>query len=103
MTPAGSCAPTSAERWRHITAAGVELPLPLPHRIIAQMVGARRPTISSALTTLAADGKISRRADGGWILHGEPVGIPHQNACRVVPLRRRRVPARGSAATSPVA
>jgi CRP/FNR family transcriptional regulator, cyclic AMP receptor protein len=81
-----------AERWGHITAAGVELPLRLPHRIIAQMVGARRPTVSTALNTLAAEGKVSRRPDGGWILHGEPVGIPHQEVCRVIPLRRRRVP-----------
>jgi len=92
-----------AERWGHITAAGVELPLRLPHRIIAQMVGARRPTISSALTALAADGKVSRRPDGGWILHGEPVGVPHQEVCRVIPLRRRRVPAGEAIATSPSA
>jgi CRP-like cAMP-binding protein len=91
-----------AERWGQITAAGVELPLRLPHRIIAQMVGARRPTISSALTTLAADGKVTRRPDGGWILHGEPVGVPHQDVCRVIPLRRRRVPAGETIAASPV-
>ena len=86
-----------AERWGHMTPAGVELPLRLPHRIIGQMVGARRPTISSALTALASDGKVSRRPDGGWILHGEPVGIPHQEVCRVIPLRRRRPPAVASA------
>ena len=92
-----------AERWGHMSAAGVELPLRLPHRIIAQMVGARRPTISSALTTLAADGKVTRRPDGGWILHGEPVGVPHQDVCRVIPLRRRRVSAGEPVGTSPVA
>ena len=92
-----------AERWGQITAAGDELPLRLPHRIIAQMVGVRRPTISSALTTLAADGKVSRRPDGGWILHGEPVGIPHQDVCRVIRLRRRRCSAGESVERSPVA
>jgi hypothetical protein len=79
-----------AERWGQITGAGVELPLQLPHRMIAQLVGARRPTISSALANLSGQGLLSRRPDGGWILHGDPVGLPDEAACRAIALRRRR-------------
>jgi CRP/FNR family transcriptional regulator, cyclic AMP receptor protein len=79
-----------AERWGHVAAAGVELPLRLPHRIIAQLVGARRPTISTALSELTAQGEIARRPDGGWVLLGEPVGLPTVDVTRVIQLRRRR-------------
>jgi hypothetical protein len=36
------------------------------------MVGARRPSVTTALGQLIARGDIERRADGGWILHGQP-------------------------------
>ena len=87
-----------AERWGHITGAGTELPLRMPHRIVAQLVGARRPTVSTAIANLARDGQLSRRLDGGWVLHGEPVGIPDDDVRRVVPLRRRRVAEHAGAA-----
>jgi hypothetical protein len=36
------------------------------------MVGARRPSVTTALGQLIARGDIERRPDGGWILHGQP-------------------------------
>jgi DNA-binding GntR family transcriptional regulator len=36
------------------------------------MVGARRPSVTTALGQLMARGAIERRPDGGWILHGQP-------------------------------
>jgi hypothetical protein len=79
-----------AERWGHVTRGGVELPLLLPHRMIAHLVGARRPTISTALTALTDRGEIARREGGGWILLGEPVGLPAEDVTRVIALRRPR-------------
>jgi CRP-like cAMP-binding protein len=79
-----------AERWGQVTGAGIELSLPIPHRIISQLVGARRPTVSTAVAQLAKDGHLTRRPDGGWILHGEPVGLPQADTRRVIALRRRR-------------
>jgi len=46
--------------------------LRLPHRTLAGMVGARRPSVTTALGQLIARGDIERRPDGGWILHGQP-------------------------------
>ena len=77
------------ERWGRITPEGVVVPLALPHRVIAQVVGARRPTVSTALTQLAKDGSITRLEDGTWLLTGDPVGMPTPEATRVV---RRRTP-----------
>jgi len=36
------------------------------------MVGARRPSVTTALGQLIARGAIERRPDGGWILRGAP-------------------------------
>jgi CRP/FNR family cyclic AMP-dependent transcriptional regulator len=80
-----------AERWGRITAGGVALPLTLSHRMLGQLVGARRPTVSTALGELAQRGEIARRDDGSWLLTGTPVGIPAPEIERVIPVRRRLV------------
>jgi CRP/FNR family transcriptional regulator, cyclic AMP receptor protein len=62
-----------AERWGRMTPDGVQLPLRLSHRLLAQLVGARRPTTSSALALLARTGELVRLPDGTWLLPGEPL------------------------------
>jgi CRP/FNR family cyclic AMP-dependent transcriptional regulator len=59
-----------AERWGKVTPAGVVLPLNLSHRMLAQLVGARRPTVSAAVGELSRSGELARSGDGGWILTG---------------------------------
>jgi len=61
-----------AERWGRVVPGGVLVNLRLPHRTLAGMVGARRPSVTTALGQLIARGDIERRPDGGWILHGQP-------------------------------
>jgi hypothetical protein len=61
-----------AERWGRVSGEGVIVPLALTHRILGQLVGARRPTVSTALSELAERGDLIRRADGSWLLRGEP-------------------------------
>jgi CRP/FNR family transcriptional regulator, cyclic AMP receptor protein len=80
-----------AARWGRMTPDGVSLPLTLPHRLLGQLVGARRPTVSTALGQLAADGRVLRRADGTWLLPGAPSGRPEAGVSRFVPPRRRFV------------
>jgi CRP/FNR family transcriptional regulator, cyclic AMP receptor protein len=60
-----------ADRWGRVTTTGVKLPLPLSHGLLAGIVGARRPTVSTALGVLREQGLVERVADG-WMLHGEP-------------------------------
>jgi hypothetical protein len=79
-----------AERWGRMTGNGVLVPLALPHRIIAQLVGARRPTVSTAIVRLVERGVLERRSGGTWVLHGEPVGLPTAQTARIVELRRNR-------------
>jgi CRP/FNR family transcriptional regulator, cyclic AMP receptor protein len=61
-----------AERWGRVVPGGVLVSLRLPHRTLAGMIGARRPSVTTALGQLMARGDLERRPDGGWILRGPP-------------------------------
>jgi CRP-like cAMP-binding protein len=61
-----------AERWGRVSAEGILVPLPLGHQRLADLVGAQRQSVTTALGELKRDGTISRRGDGHWVLHGEP-------------------------------
>jgi CRP/FNR family cyclic AMP-dependent transcriptional regulator len=78
-----------AERWGRMTSDGVHVPLRLSHRTLAQLVGARRPTVSTALGTLARQGEVLRTTQGTWLLTGQPVGEPDAERRRHVPPRRQ--------------
>jgi CRP-like cAMP-binding protein len=62
-----------AERTGRRGPEGVVVPLQLTHRVLAEMVGARRPSVTSALRRLADDGRLTRSLDG-WLLRGGPPG-----------------------------
>ena len=79
-----------AERWGRVATDGIALPLPLSHGVLADLVGARRPTVSTALGKLTSRGEVDRLPDGTWLLRGEPVGAPTAEAARVIRRRRRR-------------
>lgn len=56
-----------ADRCGKVTADGVLVPLQLSHRLLGSLVGARRPTVSTALAGLAARGSLQRH-ESGWLL-----------------------------------
>jgi CRP/FNR family cyclic AMP-dependent transcriptional regulator len=58
-----------AARWGRVEPAGIRLSLPLTHRLLGQVVGAERPSISHALARLAHSGLVTGAA-GDWHLHG---------------------------------
>jgi hypothetical protein len=61
-----------AERWGRVHTEGIIVPLPLSHQRLADIVGAHRPSVTKAMGALSDAGKVSRRHDGDWVLHGEP-------------------------------
>jgi hypothetical protein len=81
-----------AERWGRVSREGVVVPLVLSHRLIGELIGARRPTVSTALNELAHSEELQRREDGTWLLTGEPFGIPEGAAAEVIRQRRRLMP-----------
>jgi hypothetical protein len=62
----------AAERWGRVTPDGIAVPLPLPHQRLADLVGAHRPSVTSAIGELVRAGALSRRDDGTWVLCGSP-------------------------------
>jgi hypothetical protein len=61
-----------AERWGKVLPNGIAVPLPLSHQRLADLVGAHRQAVTSALGELARTESISRRDDRTWVLHGTP-------------------------------
>ncbi|MGN6373410.1 MAG: helix-turn-helix domain-containing protein [Solirubrobacteraceae bacterium] len=62
-----------ASRWGRVNASGVVLPLRLTHAVLADLVAARRPTVSSAVSDLARRDLVQSHGRG-WLLKGEPPG-----------------------------
>ena len=60
-----------ADRFGKVHADGVHLDLPLTHEVLSHLAGARRPSVSGALTRLADEGRLSR-SGSQWILSGGP-------------------------------
>ena len=61
-----------ADRWGKVSAQGVIVPMPLPHQRLADIVGAHRPSVTTAMGELVRSGRIRRREDGTWLLLGPP-------------------------------
>ncbi len=62
-----------AARWGRVGSEGVTVPLRLTHAVLAELVAARRPTVTSALTLLGRRGLV-RSTGQGWLLTGEAPG-----------------------------
>jgi CRP/FNR family transcriptional regulator, cyclic AMP receptor protein len=61
-----------AYRFGRVGTDGVSVPLKLTHETLGRVVGAQRPSVTTALNQLEAAGRLSRRDGGGWLLHGDP-------------------------------
>jgi hypothetical protein len=61
-----------ADRWGKVTPAGVSVPVKLTHQLLGRLVGAQRPSVTTALKHLTERGLVERCSDGTWMLHGEP-------------------------------
>jgi hypothetical protein len=64
-----------SDRWGRVTPDGVVLPLGLTHGWLANLVGAQRPSVTTALGTLTNAGRIERLEDGSWLLRGGPPNL----------------------------
>lgn len=61
-----------ADRWGRVGPEGITVPIRITHHLLAGVVGAQRPSVTTALGALRRDGLVERRPDGSWLLHGEP-------------------------------
>jgi CRP/FNR family transcriptional regulator, cyclic AMP receptor protein len=60
-----------AGRWGRVTPEGVVVPLDLTHERLAGLVGAQRPSVTTALSALVRRGLLLRRPDRTWLLPPE--------------------------------
>jgi len=62
-----------ADRYGHVEAQDtVHLPLRLSHSVLAELVSAQRPSVSSALKRLDQDGTVVQYPDRTFLLRGRP-------------------------------
>src|SRR3954466_11688759 len=68
-----------ADRWGRVTLDGVVVPVRLTHDMVGRLVGAHRPSVTTALSELSRAGRISRLPHG-WLLRGDPpaAAVPAQ-------------------------
>jgi CRP/FNR family transcriptional regulator, cyclic AMP receptor protein len=57
-----------AERWGRVGPEGIALPLPLTHEMLAKLVGATRPSVTTGLGRLASRGLVKCERGGAWRL-----------------------------------
>ncbi|MGI8622056.1 MAG: Crp/Fnr family transcriptional regulator [Solirubrobacteraceae bacterium] len=61
-----------AGRYGYVRPDGrVQVPLPLTHRLVGELIGAERPSVSHAFGRLSRAGLVLRARDG-WLLSGTP-------------------------------
>jgi CRP-like cAMP-binding protein len=61
-----------SERWGTVSTDGRQLPSFLSHELLGWIVGARRPSVTTALGTLSQRGLVLRQDDGSWLLGKQP-------------------------------
>src|SRR3954466_10242999 len=64
-----------ADRWGRVTLDGVVVPVRLTHDMVGRLVGAHRPSVTTALSELSRANRI-RRLPHGWLLLGDPPAAP---------------------------
>jgi hypothetical protein len=61
-----------AELWGENRSEGAVIPYRLSHQTLADLVGARRPTVTLAVRALTERGLLDRAESGEWVLLGSP-------------------------------
>ncbi len=72
-----------ASRWGRVGNEGVSLPLRLTHAVLSELVAARRPTVTSALTQLAKRELGAARRTAAGCCAGDPPGESTASSSRV--------------------
>ena len=63
-----------ADRWGQVRPDGTAIPIRITHTLLADLVAAQRPSVSTAISELTRRGLVIPIEGGGWILRGNPPG-----------------------------
>lgn len=61
-----------ASNWGKVTPQGVYIPFRLTHEVLGEILGAKRPSVTTAMTHLQQRGEVATGAGGGYLLKGNP-------------------------------
>jgi CRP-like cAMP-binding protein len=61
-----------ADRWGAVTTEGVRVDVRLTHELLARVVGARRPSVTTALRRMTEAGSVRSLPRSRWLLLGSP-------------------------------
>jgi hypothetical protein len=64
-----------AERWGRLDVGGPVIPVRLTHALLADLAGARRPSVTTAVSDLERSGSIRRTDEGHWQLLEPPPAV----------------------------
>ncbi len=67
-----------ADRWGRVGHEGTVVPMRLTHETLAGLVGAQRPSVTTALRALERRELVRRGEGGGWVLLGDPPDDPER-------------------------
>jgi CRP/FNR family cyclic AMP-dependent transcriptional regulator len=57
-----------ASRWGRVCRDGIAVELPATHKLLGEIIGAQRPTVSLAIAALREEGLLLREPSGRWLL-----------------------------------
>ena len=83
-----------ADRWGTVTPRGVTVPIPLTNAMLGEMIGARAPSVGTALQELARNRLVLRGPDGSWLLEPDLLAGRSGPATRLGPPNGGPPPAR---------
>lgn len=66
-----------ADRWGNVTPDGIEIQVPLTHRMLADLTGTRRPPVTAAIGRLRRRDLLATSAGGRFVLTGTPPRDEH--------------------------
>ena len=58
-----------AQSWGRVTPRGVRIPFRVTHEVFSEILGAQRPSVTTAFRKLIEQGLVAREADGTLLLH----------------------------------
>jgi CRP/FNR family transcriptional regulator, cyclic AMP receptor protein len=61
-----------ASNWGRVTPRGVRVPFPLTHELLGEIVGAQRPSVTTAIQRLQERNELVRDLAGGYLLTARP-------------------------------
>ena len=64
-----------ASTWGRVTPRGVKIPFRITHEVLSEILGAQRPSVTTAFRSLIDQGLVTRDPDGTVVLR-EPAGAP---------------------------